>query len=79
MRRSRKRNSHVKSDKYVEVSCPSSASYKELCDICADALDVDLEEDDAYMHAYMHELMLFRIDGTVVPNKPIGDRHLVSI
>ena len=60
----------MKSDKYVEVSCPSSASYEELCEICADALDIDLEEDDSYMY----ELRLFRIDGTEVPNKPIGDR-----
>lgn len=69
MRKSRKRNSYIKCDKYVEVSCPSSASYEELCEICADAMDMDCEEEDAYLY----ELRLFRIDGTVVPNKPIGD------
>ena len=40
----------MKCDKYVEVSCPSSASYEELCEICANALDMDSEGDDAYMY-----------------------------
>ena len=69
MRQSRKKNSHIKSGSYVEVSCPASSSYEELCELCAEALEMDSAEDDAYLF----ELRLFRIDGTVVPNKPIAD------
>lgn len=69
MRKSRKKGSYIKSGSYVEVSCPASSPYEELCEVCAEALEMDCGED-----AYMFELRLFRIDGTVVPNKPIGDR-----
>ena len=40
----------MKSDKYVEVSCPSTALYKELCEMCVDALDIDIEGNDSYMY-----------------------------
>ena len=69
MKKSRKKDSYIKCDKYVEVSCLSSASYEELCETCADALDMDFEGDDSYLY----DLRMSQTDGTMVPNKPIGD------
>ena len=55
---------------YVEVSCPRAASYEKVCEICAEALEMKCEDENTYLF----ELKLFWIDGTVVPNEPIGDR-----
>ena len=58
MKQSIKKGSYIKFGSYVEVSCPASSSYEDLCEVCAEALEMDCGED-----AYMIELRLFRIDG----------------
>ena len=68
MKKSRKK-SYTKGGDYIEVSCPSNATYDELCEVCAEALEMECELGDEYLY----ELKMFRIDGTIVPNKSIGD------
>ena len=58
-----KKSSYIKHGSCMEVSCPMSSSYEELCEICAEALEIDCDD------THLFELRLFRIDGTVVPNQ----------
>lgn len=67
MRKSRKRNAYCKSSGYVEVSCPSNATYYDICELSAEALEMDSGEE-----TQMLELQIFRVDGTIVPNKRIS-------
>ena len=69
MRKSRKKNSYCKSSDYVEVSCPTDATYYDFCELSAEALELDSGEE-----TQMLELQIFRIDGTIVPNKNIYGR-----
>lgn len=65
-----RKKSFCKAGDYIEVICTSTATYEELCEICVEALEMECEVDDEHFY----DLKLFRIDGTIVPNKTIGGR-----
>ncbi len=55
-----------KDGSYTEVAVNRDASYDEVTLEAAEILDLsEGEEED--------ELTLFRVDGTIIPNRPIGD------
>ena len=61
MKKSKRKSLYSKHSDYVEVSFPTDALYADVCELAAEGLDMDGGDT----------LQLFRIDGTVVPNKDI--------
>lgn len=56
----------AKRSDYVKVSVPRSSSYAELCRHASDTLEMAVNVDA--------ELRLFRVDGTMVLNRPIDGK-----